>query len=93
MLPDGGLVSPVEETEPIGDFAILNGIGDVDEEPADKRHHRDGGHNLISPLEDLDMAPNRNALVAQPCQHQAHETIRFQLASTIMGADLARGSG
>ena len=65
MFADGGLVSPVQELEPVGDFPVAHLAGDVDKEPGDQGHHQHAGHDLQSPLDYPGMAPDRHALVSK----------------------------
>ena len=63
--PDGSLIGPGEEAEPVGDVPFLYGVGDVGEEPDDQPHRHKGGDNLSRPLDDPAVSPHRDTVVRQ----------------------------
>ena len=72
MLADGRLVGALQETEPVGDFPLVDGAGDVEEEPGHQENHQKARHNLRGPLYHLSVPPDRNALVGEILTHHSH---------------------
>ena len=72
MLPDRGLVSPLQEAEPVGYFPLVDGAGDVEEEPGDQKDHQEAGHDLCGPLDNLVVAPDRDALIGEVLEYRSH---------------------
>ena len=63
MFANGSLVLTGEEAETVGDFPFLDGAGHVGEEPDHQRHYHNARCYLGGPLDDLDVPPDRDALV------------------------------